>query len=398
MTPTPHRLLLAAPRGFCAGVDRAIDIVEMALQVYGAPVYVRHEIVHNRHVVDGPAAARARSSSTSWRTCRAGAVVIFSAHGVSPAVRREAKERGLTRARRDLPAGDQGAPRGAALRASEGYTIVLIGHRDHVEVEGTLGEAPDAIVLVETRRGRRAARAAAIPTRVAYITQTTLSVDDVRAHRRGAQAPLPGDPRAGQGRHLLRDPEPAERGEGAGAPLPRRAGGRRARPAATRTGWSRSRAAHGAQAYLIESAEDIRRRVDRRRRRDHRRRLDARGRRAGAASSGCARSASIGSRSSGCVEERVMFPLPGELLAAARRARRGRRRRQRARGRARGRASSGSATTASADARSPRVWLVAAPADAGARRASRPPHADDGRAGREAAERLTPTRPRRSSW
>src|SRR5262247_3138917 len=176
-TSTPT-LYLAAPRGFCAGVDRAIDIVEIALQVYGAPVYVRHEIVHNRHVVD-----ELRNKGAVFvdelRDVPPGAVVIFSAHGVSPQVRREAQERGLRALDATCPLVTK--VHLEALRyAKDGFSIVLIGHRGHVEVEGTLGEAPDAIVLVESVADVEALDLPD-PSRVAYISQTTLSVDDVRA-------------------------------------------------------------------------------------------------------------------------------------------------------------------------------------------------------------------------
>ena len=177
MTTTQHTLYLAAPRGFCAGVDRAIDIVDMALQVYGAPIYVRHEIVHNRHVVDD-LRKKGAIFVDELRDVPTGAVVIFSAHGVSPEVRREANERGLKSLDATCPLVTK--VHLEALRyAQQGYTIILVGHRNHVEVIGTLGEAPEAIVIVES-----AADAATVevrdPQRVAYITQTTLSMDDLR--------------------------------------------------------------------------------------------------------------------------------------------------------------------------------------------------------------------------
>src|SRR5215510_11953792 len=171
MSQPARTLYLAAPRGFCAGVDRAIDIVEMALDVYGAPVYVRHEIVHNRHVVD---ALRERGAvfSDHLDGIPAGSVLILSAHGVSPAVRQEAKERGLRTLDATCPLVTK--VHLEALRyAREGYTIVLIGHRGHVEVEGTMGEAPEAIVLVESVADVGKLELPD-PTRVAYITQTTL--------------------------------------------------------------------------------------------------------------------------------------------------------------------------------------------------------------------------------
>ena len=142
MTSATSTLYLAAPRGFCAGVDRAIDIVEIALQVYGPPIYVRHEIVHNRHVVDD-LRGKGAVFTDDLADVPAGAVVIFSAHGVSPAVRREAHERGLKALDATCPLVTK--VHLEALRyAREGYMIVLIGHRDHVETRGTLGEAPDS--------------------------------------------------------------------------------------------------------------------------------------------------------------------------------------------------------------------------------------------------------------
>ena len=177
MTEAPHVLYLAAPRGFCAGVDRAIDIVEMALQVYGSPVYVRHEIVHNRHVVE---ALRTKGAVfvDELADVPAGSVVIFSAHGVSPAVRHEAVARGLRSLDATCPLVTK--VHLEALRyARQGYTIILVGHRQHVEVIGTLGEAPESIVVVETREEAERLEVKD-PGHVAYITQTTLSVDDVR--------------------------------------------------------------------------------------------------------------------------------------------------------------------------------------------------------------------------
>src|SRR5882672_12476782 len=148
MTEAQRTLFLAAPRGFCAGVDRAIDIVDMALQVYGVPVYVRHEIVHNRHVVED-LRGRGAIFVDELSQVPPGAVVIFSAHGVSPAVRQEARERGLRSLDATCPLVTK-VHLEALKYAKEGFTIVLIGHRRHVEVEGTMGEAPDSIVLVES--------------------------------------------------------------------------------------------------------------------------------------------------------------------------------------------------------------------------------------------------------
>jgi len=178
MTTTPHTLHLAAPRGFCAGVDRAIDVVEMALEVFGPPVYVRHEIVHNRHVVED-LRRKGAIFTDDLAEVPEGSVLIFSAHGVSPAVRREA----VTRRLRSLDATCPLVTKvhlEALRHAKQGCTIVLVGHRQHVEVQGTLGEAPEHIVVVEnTAEAERLE--VADPGRVAYITQTTLSVDDCRA-------------------------------------------------------------------------------------------------------------------------------------------------------------------------------------------------------------------------
>ena len=178
MNEPHHTLYLAAPRGFCAGVDRAIDIVDLALQVYGKPIYVRHEIVHNRHVVQD-LRDKGAIFVEDLKDVPPGAVVIFSAHGVSPVVRREALERGLRALDATCPLVTK-VHLEALKYAREGYTIVLIGHRDHVEVQGTMGEAPEAIVLVETLEDAERLQISD-PARVAYITQTTLSVDDVRA-------------------------------------------------------------------------------------------------------------------------------------------------------------------------------------------------------------------------
>jgi 4-hydroxy-3-methylbut-2-enyl diphosphate reductase len=171
-------LWFAAPRGFCAGVDRAIDIVEMALEVYGAPIWVRHEIVHNRHVVDD-LRAKGAIFTDDLADVPTGSVVIFSAHGVSPAVRAEAKERGLRALDATCPLVTK--VHLEALRyAKDGYSIVMVGHREHVEVIGTLGEAPDAIVVCESVEEVERLQLPD-PDKVAYITQTTLSLDDCAA-------------------------------------------------------------------------------------------------------------------------------------------------------------------------------------------------------------------------
>jgi 4-hydroxy-3-methylbut-2-enyl diphosphate reductase len=172
---TAPNLLLASPRGFCAGVDRAIEIVELALEVYGAPVFVRHEIVHNRHVVEALRAKGARFVE-ELAEVPAGGLVVFSAHGVAPRVRAEARARGLRAIDATCPLVTK--VHVEALRyARAGYEIVLVGHRGHVEVEGTLGHAPERMVLVETTDDALRLRVRD-PERLAVLTQTTLSVDD----------------------------------------------------------------------------------------------------------------------------------------------------------------------------------------------------------------------------
>jgi 4-hydroxy-3-methylbut-2-enyl diphosphate reductase len=170
-------ILLAGPRGFCAGVERAIDIVELALEVCPPPVYVRREIVHNRHVVES-LRAKGAIFVDELDEVPDDATVIFSAHGISPAVRDEAKSRGLRVIDATCPLVTK-VHLEAVRYAREDYSIVLIGHEDHDEVIGTLGEAPDRIHViadvaeVETLKVPN-------PEKIAYLTQTTLSVDDTR--------------------------------------------------------------------------------------------------------------------------------------------------------------------------------------------------------------------------
>src|SRR3954451_21179204 len=142
------KIYLLKPRGFCAGVVRAIDVVKIALDLYGPPVYVRKEIVHNKHVVEELRAAGAVFVE-ELNEVPVGARAIFSAHGVSPSVRREAKERQLEVIDATCPLVTK-VHLEAVKFAKQGYTIVLIGHRDHDEVIGTLGEAPESSILVET--------------------------------------------------------------------------------------------------------------------------------------------------------------------------------------------------------------------------------------------------------
>jgi 4-hydroxy-3-methylbut-2-en-1-yl diphosphate reductase len=173
---TPSKLLLAAPRGYCAGVDRAVQTVERLLERHGPPVYVRKEIVHNKHVVETLRERGAIFVDELDDTIPEGAITVFSAHGVSPAVHADAERRGLQTIDATCPLVTK-VHREAVKFAGEGYTIVLIGHAGHEEVEGTTGEAPDHIVLVQTEEDVDALEVPD-PDRVAYISQTTLSVDE----------------------------------------------------------------------------------------------------------------------------------------------------------------------------------------------------------------------------
>jgi 4-hydroxy-3-methylbut-2-enyl diphosphate reductase len=173
-----EKLLLAAPRGYCAGVDRAVQTVERALSIHGAPVYVRKEIVHNKHVVE-ELRKRGAIFVDEHTEVPEGAVCVFSAHGVAPSVRTGAEERGLNTIDATCPLVTK-VHREAVRFARDGYTIVLVGHDGHEEVEGTMGEAPDRIVLVESEDDVDALEVGD-PERIAYITQTTLAVDETTA-------------------------------------------------------------------------------------------------------------------------------------------------------------------------------------------------------------------------
>ena len=175
MPNTVERLLLAAPRGYCAGVDRAVQTVERALEIHGAPVYVRKEIVHNKHVVEG-LRARGAIFVDEQTEVPHGAVCVFSAHGVAPSVRAGAQERELRTIDATCPLVTK-VHREAVNFARDGYTIVLVGHDGHEEVEGTMGEAPERIVLVQSEQDVDELEVEDAE-RVAYITQTTLAVDE----------------------------------------------------------------------------------------------------------------------------------------------------------------------------------------------------------------------------
>jgi len=177
VTNTVEKVLLAAPRGYCAGVDRAVVTVERALERYGPPVYVRKEIVHNKHVVE-QLRARGAIFVDSETEIPEGSVTVFSAHGVAPSVYENAVARRLQTIDATCPLVTKVHVE-ARRFAADGYTIVLVGHDGHEEVEGTMGEAPDQIVLVQSEEDVDALELAD-PTRVAYISQTTLSVDETR--------------------------------------------------------------------------------------------------------------------------------------------------------------------------------------------------------------------------
>jgi 4-hydroxy-3-methylbut-2-enyl diphosphate reductase len=171
----PRRVLLAAPRGYCAGVDRAVETVEKALDLHGAPVYVRKEIVHNKHVVE-ELSKRGAIFVEEENEVPEGEMVVFSAHGVAPAVHENAAARRLRTIDATCPLVTKVHVE-ARRFAADGYTIVMVGHAGHEEVEGTMGEAPGSIVLVQTVE-EVAELELPDPERVALITQTTLSVDE----------------------------------------------------------------------------------------------------------------------------------------------------------------------------------------------------------------------------
>jgi 4-hydroxy-3-methylbut-2-en-1-yl diphosphate reductase len=172
---TPRRVLLAKPRGYCAGVDRAVQAVEAALDRYGAPVYVRRQIVHNTHVVSS-LEKRGAIFVTEVDEVPKDAVVVFSAHGIAPEVRAQAERRGLRSIDATCPLVTK-VHNEARRFAAKDYDILLVGHEGHEEVEGTAGEAPEAIRLVDGATGAAAVEVRD-PSRVVWLSQTTLSVDE----------------------------------------------------------------------------------------------------------------------------------------------------------------------------------------------------------------------------
>src|SRR5579884_854553 len=194
MRSCPEKLLLAAPRGWCAGVDRAVQTVERALELYGPPVYVRKEIVHNKHVVK-ELRERGVVFVETEEEVPEGALVVFSAHGVAPSVISYAVFCLLTKIDATCPLVTKVHVE-ARKFAAQGYTIVLVGHAGHEEVEGTMGEAPDRIVLIESVEDVDRLEVDD-PSKMAYISQTTLSVDETRAiiHRLRERFPAIVGPR-----------------------------------------------------------------------------------------------------------------------------------------------------------------------------------------------------------
>jgi len=193
VTDSPKRVLLAAPRGYCAGVDRAVETVEKALEVHGAPVYVRKEIVHNKYVVE-TLQDRGAIFVDETDEVPEGALVVFSAHGVAPSVHEEAAARNLRTIDATCPLVTK-VHQEARRFADEGYKILLIGHEGHEEVVGTMGEAPDAMTLVD---GPAHADDIVVDEadKVIWLSQTTLSVDETieTVHRLKARLPMLVDP------------------------------------------------------------------------------------------------------------------------------------------------------------------------------------------------------------
>ncbi|MGQ0653176.1 MAG: 4-hydroxy-3-methylbut-2-enyl diphosphate reductase [Betaproteobacteria bacterium] len=247
-------VLLANPRGFCAGVERAIEIVERALERHGAPIYVRHEIVHNKYVVDD-LRAKGAVFVEELDEVPAGSTVIFSAHGVAKAVREEAERRGLKVFDATCPLVTKVHVEVSKMLA-EGYEIVMIGHRGHPEAEGTMGQAGSGMHLVETADDV-AKLAVKTPQRLAYVTQTTLSVDDAKRIVAALQARFPGirGPKKDDICYATQNRQDAVKLMAPGCDLVIVVGS----PNSSNSNRLREVAEHmGAQAYMVDRAEDLR--------------------------------------------------------------------------------------------------------------------------------------------
>jgi 4-hydroxy-3-methylbut-2-enyl diphosphate reductase len=252
---TPEKLLLAAPRGYCAGVDRAVQTVEHLLDLHGPPVYVRKEIVHNKHVVSTLRERGAVFVDELDDTIPEGAVTVFSAHGVSPAVHADAERRGLQAIDATCPLVTK-VHREAIKFAAEGYTIVLIGHAGHEEVEGTMGEVPERIVLVESEEDVDRLEVED-PSKLAYLTQTTLSVDETRAiiNRLRERFPQITGPRTDDICYATTNRQSAVKQMAAQCDLVLVIGSRNSSNSQRLVDVARD---HGARAYLIDNESQVR--------------------------------------------------------------------------------------------------------------------------------------------
>jgi 4-hydroxy-3-methylbut-2-en-1-yl diphosphate reductase len=249
----PEKLLLAAPRGYCAGVDRAVQTVEHALDLYGAPVYVRKEIVHNKHVVEE---LRARGAIFVDQETQVpeGSTVVFSAHGVAPSVHANAAERSLFAIDATCPLVTKVHVE-AKKFAADGYTIVLIGHAGHEEVEGTMGEAPEDMVLIETEEDVDRLEVEN-PDKLAYLTQTTLSVDETRTiiNRLRARFPNVIGPRTDDICYATTNRQAAVKQMAEHCDLVLVIGSRNSSNSNRLVEVARD---HGAQSYLIDNADQV---------------------------------------------------------------------------------------------------------------------------------------------
>ncbi len=249
------KVLLAAPRGYCAGVDRAVVTVEKALDLYGPPVYVRKQIVHNKFVVHA-LEERGAIFVDEVAEIPEGSTVVFSAHGVAPVVHEQAAARNLKTIDATCPLVTK-VHSEAKRFAHEGYQILLVGHEGHEEVEGTMGEAPEVMTLVEDAAGRDVDRGPGRREAGLAVADHALRRRDP-GHRRGAEGALPAADQSAERRHLLRHAEPPGGREGDRRAV-RRGDRRRARATRpTRSGWSRSRSTPGAKAsYRVDSAAEL---------------------------------------------------------------------------------------------------------------------------------------------
>ena len=248
------RVLLLKPRGFCAGVVRAIDIVQIALETFGAPIYVRKEIVHNSYVVSD-LAQKGAIFVNELDEVPEGARVIYSAHGVSPAVRERAKERSLKVIDATCPLVTKVHVE-AIKFAKQGYSLVLVGHRDHEEVEGTQGEAPDVTQVVSTPE-EVDALVVPDPDKVAYLTQTTLSLDEAATMIKALKRKFPNivGPHAQDICYATENRQTAVKNVADGADLVLVVGSRNSSNSNRLVEVSRNL---GTNSFLIDKAEDIR--------------------------------------------------------------------------------------------------------------------------------------------